>query len=274
MPLATFNCKYLLILCLLFAFISIDSFGSYELEDVMDENNSVTSLCIYGYSDDADESDHPENLKELTPTLDGQESLKLDLYEIQDEWSTLDMLFFDFYDVMTYYQSEDLTELTPTLDGQESLNLDLDEIQNEWSTLDILFFDFYDVMTYYLYHFFELVSSFLMYDVTPGYHDRVCVPLSHGDEFNYLLPENGFCQRDDTNTRVRVDPQLTPFTFSSDGDKFDLLWMDVTKLAGILEIMDDYYLMPILRILVVVLIFRRKKMISFNSKGFFIHYAK
>ncbi|XP_071832545.1 uncharacterized protein [Apostichopus japonicus] len=177
MPLTTFNCKYLLILCLLFAFISIDSFGSYELEDVMDENNSVTSLCIYGYCDDADESDHPKNLKELTPTLGGQESLKLDLDEIQDEWSTLDMLFFDFYDAMTYY----------------------------------------------LYPFFELVSSFLMHDVTPGYHDRVCVPLSHGDEFNYLLPENGFCQRDDTNTRVRVDPQLTPFTFSSDGDKFDLL---------------------------------------------------
>ncbi|XP_071834424.1 uncharacterized protein [Apostichopus japonicus] len=229
MPLATFNCKYLLILCMLFAFISIDSFGSYELEDVMDENYFVTSPCMYyGYCDDANESD----------------------------------------------QSEDLKELTPTLDGQESLNLDLDEIQDEWSTLDILFFDFYDVMTYYLYHFFELVSSFLMYDVTPGYHDRVCVPLSHGDEFNYLLPENGFCQRDDTNTRVRVDPQLPPFTFSSDDDIFHLLWIDVAKLARILEIMDDYYLMPILRVLVVVLIFRRKKMIAFNSKGFFIHYAK
>ncbi|XP_071832835.1 uncharacterized protein [Apostichopus japonicus] len=228
MHFATFNCKYLLILCLLFVFISRDSFGSFELEDVMDENNFVTSPCMYGY---CDESDQPENLKELTPTLDGQEK-------------------------------------------QESLNLDLDEIQDEWSTLDMLFSDFYDVMTYYLYHFFELVSSFLMYDVTPGYYDRVCVPLSHGDEFNYLLPENGFCQRDDTNTRVRVDPQLTPFTFSSNGDIFDLLWMDVAKLARILEKMDDFYLMPILRTLVVVLIFRRKKWISFNSKGFYIHYAK
>ncbi|XP_071835209.1 uncharacterized protein [Apostichopus japonicus] len=224
MPLATFKCKYLLILCLLFALISDDSFGSYELEYVTDENSFVTSLCFYGY---CGESDQPENLKELTPFLDGQESLNLDLDEIQDEWSTLDR-----------------------------------------------FFDIYDVIAYYLYHFFELVSSFLMYDVTPGYHDRVCVPLSHGDEFNYLLPENGFCQRDDTNTRVRVDPQLTPFTFSSDGDIFHLLWIDVTKLAGIMEIMDDYYLMPILRVLVVVLLYRRKKRVVFNSKGFFIHYAK
>ena len=184
----------------------------------------------------------------------------------------------DDSDVFDQPVDNDFGDFIFTDDCQELWNLKYDEYQDDWSKSYEYFFDTYYVTSAsprYRYRFIPMITLFPTSDVAVRYRDRVCVPLTNGDAFNYLLSEYGFCQRNASDTRIRINPLLTPDAFISLDDMIDPLWIDMAEVLFHLQIHGWLlYLHVFLEDVVLVLFFTRKKIIALNSKGLHVHYRK